>query len=145
MSESLVAPVTLSLFSENAKHELVHPVSGEPTGLVLELVSIDDDNMFSAKVAAAKSLRDRKIDDAVDVFVDLDTKINVCAAAVVGWEVKSELWRQTFKSVFQFEDESFSKEKVLAVLKHSKSAWIRNQIDAVLAKKDLFFPAASNA
>jgi hypothetical protein len=133
----------LSLFPSTYSLELRHPVTGDPTGLVLELVSIDHDDLHAAKLDVLKSLKARGLTDAADVIADLDTKIHVLAAAVTDWKVTSDQWRSTFKTVFGFEDESFSRDKIKALLTHKTAAWIRAQIDTALSESERFFPKAS--
>jgi hypothetical protein len=136
--------MSLPLFAENVKLELKHPVSGESTGLVLELIPLDHDTIHDAKVGALKSLRARKLTDTADVLIDLPTKIDVLASAIAGWEVQSDAWHDAFVKVFGFTDESFTADKARSLLAHPKSAWIRAQIDTALADTERFFPMASN-
>ena len=134
--------MSLPLFAENVKLELKHPITGELTGLVFELLPLDHDSIHSAKIDALKSLRARKLTDTTDVIVDLPTRISVLAAAIIGWEVKSDDWRAAF-AAFNFADDSYSPDKVLTLLSNPKSAWIRDQVDTALADKESFFPRAS--
>src|SRR5579885_2765855 len=107
--------MSLSLFHDTTKHELTHPITKEPTGLVLELLPPDHDDVYDASINVVKSLRTKGVQTALDVAVSLENRIKVAAACIVGWEVKTEEWIDAIKKL-GFEDASFSPEKVLKLL-----------------------------
>jgi hypothetical protein len=136
--------MSVSLFPESISHDLLHPVTKEPTGLTLELVGMDHDDVYQAQLDVVKSLRSKGAVEAAEIATSLEAKIKVLSACIIGWtNVSAE-----FKSVFEklgFADDSFSPEKALALLSMKTANWIRVQIDAAIAEKQRFFGNASNS
>jgi len=147
--------MTLSLFPETTKHELTHPQDGSPTGLVLDILPADHDDVYQAGIEVVKSLRSKGALEAIDVAVSLENRIKVAAACIVGWTIssdqtkdeagntKADYWNVTFKRL-GFEDALFSTEKAVALLSMKTAGWVRQQIEAVLSEKERFFKQASN-
>jgi hypothetical protein len=135
--------MSLSLFPESIKHELKHPISGDPTGFTLELVSTDHDDVYQAQLDAVKHLKSKGVKEAIDMAMDLNTRIKVAAACIVGWTNTSE----EFKAVFTklgFSDDSYSPEKAIALLSMKNAGWIRAQVNEAIGDKERFFKSASN-
>jgi hypothetical protein len=136
--------MTLNLFPSTTKHDLTHPISGEATGLILEMLPSDHDTVYEAGVEVVKSLRSKGVQSAIDVAVSLENRIKVAAAAIVGWEVKSEQWEAVFKEL-GFTDAVFSREKAIALLSLKTASWIRSQVEAIMSNKEAFFKQVSNS
>jgi hypothetical protein len=136
--------MTISLFPETITHELTHPITGAPTGLTLELVGQDHDDVYQAQLDVVKALRAKQIKEVTDIAVSLEFKIKVLASCIVGWTNTSE----EFKAVFTklgFTDDTFSPEKALALISMKTAGWIRNQIDSAISERQRFFKDASNS
>jgi hypothetical protein len=135
--------MSLELFPSNGKFELTHPASGEPTGLVLEMLPPDHDILFNASVEFMKAVRTSK-EDSIDLSASLENRIKIVAAAVVGWEVKSEQWVDVLKHL-GYHEVTFTKDKLIKLLSMPTAGWIRSQINSFLTEKEAFFKQASSS
>lgn len=129
----------MQLFGTNTFHELTHPKTNEPTGLTLEFLPSDHDDVSKALFNAFKAQRG-KTEMEFDSL--LTSRIHTAAACIVGWEVKGEHWVEALKQL-GFEDVTFTSEKVIKLLSMKTAGWIRSQVDTIITEKDRSFPQAS--
>jgi hypothetical protein len=130
----------MQLFGANTFHELTHPQTNEPTGLTLEFLPSDHDDVSKALFEAFKSQRGKT---ELEFEALLKSRIQAASACIVGWEVKGEHWIQAFKQL-GIEDLTFSPEKLIKLLSMKTAGWIRTQVDTVIADKDRVFKQASS-
>jgi hypothetical protein len=137
--------MALKLFAETIKHELTHPVSKESTGLTLELVGTEHDDVYEASIKVMKDLSAKGIKESIDFQLSIDLKIALAAACIAGWEIVGEEhiaeWTEVFKKL-GFEDASFSVEKALKLCSMKTAGWIRTQIDTAIGERQRFFTSA---
>jgi hypothetical protein len=128
----------MQLFPSNSFYELLHPKTDEPTGLILELLPSDHDQVTKALFNAFKAQRGKT---ELEFDSMLTQRIATAAACIAGWEIKNEDWLPILKSM-GIEDTIFSIEKVTKLLSRPDAGWIRAQIDTVIADKDRVFQPA---
>ena len=133
----------MQLFAETTTHELTHPVLKDdegnalPTGLVIEVLPADHDDVVMAATNVIKDLG--KASESAEA--SLASRIKILETVVIGWTVKVEHapeWDAIFKKL-GFEDYTFSKEKLRALLGMKTARWVRNQIDNIFADAERFF------
>jgi len=132
----------LSLFPSSTFYDVVHPITLEATGFVMELVSTDHDDVFQAQFKGAKAATSKGITNSSEIAMSLEFTIPLYAACIVGWKNSNA----DFKAVFEklgFEDDSYTPEKALALVSQKNAGWLRKQIDSVVADKQRFFEIAS--
>lgn len=135
--------MSLPLFPETIQLELVHPLDKTPTGLTLELVNPEHDDVYEAAVNVIKSLKNKGAKEISDVVQSLEYKIKIASSFICGWVNTSDDWRNIFKRL-GFSDDTYSPEKALALLSMKTAAWVRTQIEAAIEEKKSFFKVASN-
>ncbi len=132
--------MSLNLFPETVKVELLHPIDQTPTGLTIELVGTDNDDV---KFAFAKNAKKVTIKDGEDPAAILEASIQVYATTIVGWTVTPA---SDFNGVFTklgFPDATFSREKAVALLSIKTAGWVRQQLDKAMGDRESFFKSAS--
>ena len=132
----------LSLFPSSTFYNVLHPITKEETGFILELVSTDHDDVFQAQFKGAKAATAKGITNTNEIALSLEFTIPLYAACIVGWTNTNE----DFKAVFEklgFSDDSYSPEKALSLLSQKNVSWLRKQIDSVVADQQRFFEKAS--
>jgi hypothetical protein len=134
--------MTVSLFPENSKYELTHPVTGEPTGLIIEILPPDHDDVYQAKVDIVKKMKTSDFSSSIEASLDLTNRINIAIASIAGWEVTSDMWTETFKKL-GYDNTDYTAEKCSRLLSMKTAGWIRQQVDNVVTDKERFFNQAS--
>jgi hypothetical protein len=136
--------MAISLFADTIQKELTHPITKEPTGLVLELVGQDSDDVYQAQIDVIKALRKKGFSEPVDIALSLDTKIKIATACISSWTIKPEAlesWTAVFKKL-GFDDAAYSLEKAKALIEMKTAGWIRTQIDEAIGDRERFFKDA---
>jgi hypothetical protein len=128
----------MNLFPESIEHQLTHPITKEPTGLTLELVGTDNDDVYQAQLDVVKSFRKKGTIEPQDLAMSLEAKINVLSACIVGWTNTSDAFKTVFTKL-GFADDTFSREKALALVSMKNASWIRSQIDEAIGERQRFF------
>jgi hypothetical protein len=130
----------MSMFPHSTNYEVLHPHTKEPTGFVLELIGMDDDEYLKATADSSKALRDLGVRSAEDLTVSHGMMIQktITSRCIVGWtnanpEIKEILVK------LGFDDDLYSVEKAQKLIEHPGSRWIRSQIQEVIAEKERFF------
>jgi hypothetical protein len=132
---------TLSLFAETSKLELLHPITKEPTGFILELVNQDHDDVYNAKLDAVKLLRAKGAKEPAEFALSLEAQIKVAVACIVGWTNTSDEVKKVFEKL-GFPDDSFSPEKAFALISMKNAGWIRAQVHEAIGEQERFFSNA---
>lgn len=132
----------MQLFPENSKYELTHPSTGEPTGLILEILPPDHDDVYQAKVDIVKSMKNTDYQASIEASLLLSNRIKMAVASIAGWEVKSDIWNDIFKNL-GFDNTDYTPEKCVKLLSMKTASWIRKQVDDVVTDKERFFNQAS--
>lgn len=141
--------MTLQFLAETIKHELLHPVlkdeagNPQPTGLVLEVLPADHDDVVIAVTNLFKELGKT----AENADTTINSRVKFLGTVIAGWEVKAEhldTWTAVFKKLGH-EDATFTKEKLHALLEMKTARWIRNEIDSIFADAERFFQKGSNS
>lgn len=108
--------------------DLIHPVSGEPTGLQLWIAGPDSDTARRAEVAMSDDLGEMA-DDSGMVTGEGRAKVrlNALAKLVLRWEVSDDEGPVTF-----------NQKNLLTLLKIN---WVRHQVEAFAADRTNFMGA----
>jgi len=130
------------LFASTITHELTHPITGEPTGLTLELIGQDHDDYHQAQIDVVKNFRKNGTTDPAEISHSIEGQVKVVAACIVGWTNTSDAFKQVFAKL-GFTDDTFSKEKALALVGQKTARWVREQILTAIGDKERFFKIAS--
>jgi hypothetical protein len=129
-----------SMFPHSIQYNVVNPHNQEPTGFVLELIGMDDDEYVKATAESSKYLRSLGVKSADDLTMEHGMVIQktVTARCIVGWTNTNKEILAIFKQL-GFDDDVYSVDKAQALINHRGSSWIRAQIQKVVGEKESFF------
>lgn len=109
--------------------DIKHPASGEPIGLQIECVSLEDDRVKVVERAIKnKALRGGRNSMTAEKIED--NTVDLLAAAIVGWKWDDGL------SLGELKNPPLSK---LNVVKLLEVGWLAKQIDTALGDEAAFF------
>ncbi|MBZ3690985.1 hypothetical protein [Phyllobacterium calauticae] len=113
---------------QSIRVDVKHPATGEDTGFVILVVSLENDRVIPARRAITnKALRTRNKSLTAEQIAD--NEIDLLAAATVGWE-----WNDD--ADWGGEKLAFSPANVKKVL---RTPWVKKQVDAALEDDAAFF------
>ena len=129
-------PAAINLFElqpTTLTHELLHPGTGEPTGLELDLVSMDDERL----VALTRKMDDRRLKlsqrgKPVPAEELEEHGIALISTAIVNW-------RWLPHAIIDFNGERPAYTPGMAKNIVSRAVWVRRQLDDILGDTSRFF------
>jgi hypothetical protein len=133
----------LSLFPESIKYDVLHPVTKEPTGLTLDLVGTDNDDVYQAQLDVVKAQSANGAKAPIAIALSVEFRIKVATACIVGWTITSDEWNKVFEKL-GYTDAAYSSEKALALVSQKSAGWIRTQIEEAIEDRTRFFQTVSN-
>lgn len=121
-----------SLVPTERLYEVKHPKTDEPIGIIVSLVSIDDDKLKAVKRRIADKRAHLEARGKSLSGSDIDNNTNeIVFAAMTGWQ-----WSDTAEWRGK-KNPPFNKETVFDVL--NTLAWFRNQLSEEIGATDRFF------
>jgi hypothetical protein len=126
------------------KYEVLHPVTNEPIGLILDLVGTDSDEWYDWQLEQARKWSSTGATKATEITSEQikQSKESLLADCIVDWRVtKPEI--NTLFQKFGFENSDYSKEKAVALVSAKNMKWLHTQIDTVFSDKQRFFKTPS--
>ena len=126
-----------SLYSETTTLEIMHPKTGEPLGITVELYSMDSDAVKSVQ----RKWQNRTLKAKGEGFTasDIDAQaIETMCAAIATWD-----WADGLEWQGETPNDSYAFKK--RVLSSSAGGFILRQIDKAMADETRFFGNAAKA
>lgn len=108
--------------------EIKHPATGNPTGLVLELVPMEDDRVKAVR----RKYQNKAMRGGLSVEDLEEQTFELLAAAIIGWTWNGDL-------TWNGEKPKYSTAKVIDVLKSKNGPFIIRQVDKALGDEAGFF------
>jgi hypothetical protein len=120
-----------SLFPQRAEYDLIHPVTGEATGVVFKMVGHDSKQFRDKAREIFKTKQGKKTSDFLDTDVENQ---DLVAACIVGWNEGAE---EAFGP--------YSEKRANEVIKMDELVYVREQLELFVSKRANFFRGSSAA
>lgn len=120
-----------SLFPQRAEYELIHPITGDATGVVFKLVGHDSKQFRDKAREIFKAKQGKKSDDFLATEIENQ---DLVAACIVGWNEGAE---EAFGP--------YSERRANEVIKMDELVYVREQLELFVSKRANFFrPSAKS-